>query len=282
MEMWRRMRVSSLVAVLVAVGAFTGEAAGQSPMVVAPSGWFGVTLSNDGTFDERGTVFFEGYPVVSEVEPGSPAAKAGVRPGDILMRFNSQDMRDSALQLRNWLKPGAPFEIQLRRANRVRIVRGILGSPPEGWQNRVVIDIKPADAFVGRTRSPARPLPSTRAPMQSTQQVIVRSRVPPGITPAFPFAGGVFPFAGMEVIALNEDIREILGVRPEGVFITNVVEGTPARASGLKGGDVLVQADGFNLRTPVDLVHAITEAEGRTMRLRIIRNRKPQTLTLSW
>jgi S1-C subfamily serine protease len=100
--------------------------------------------------------------------------------------------------------------------------------------------------------------------------------------PTFPFAGGVFPFAGMEVIALNEDIRAILGVKPEGVFVTNVVEGSPARISGLRGGDVLVQADSVKLDTPIDLVHAITEAGGRTMRLRIIRQRKPQTLTLNW
>jgi hypothetical protein len=29
-------------------------------------------------------------------------------------------------------------------------------------------------------------------------------------------------------------------------------------------------------------VNAIAEAEGRTIRLRILRNRRPQTLTLNW
>jgi serine protease Do len=266
----------------VAACAGASVAVGQSPVVVTPRGWFGVTLSNDGTFDERGTVFFEGYPVVSEVERGSPASRAGVRPGDILMSFNAHDMRDSAFQLRRFLQPGAPFELRLRRNGAVHLVRGTLGTAPDGWQNRVVIDIKPSEAFERRARSPARvPLPAAATQVGSTQRVIV-TRTPARRMPVFPFAGGVFPFAGMEVIALNDDIRGILGVKPEGVFVTNVVEGSPARLSGLRGGDVLLQADTVKLLTPVDLVQAITESRGSTMRLRIIRSRKPQTLTLSW
>jgi 2-alkenal reductase len=87
----------------------------------------------------------------------------------------------------------------------------------------------------------------------------------------------------MEFTALNEDIRDLLGVKAEGVFVTNVVEGTPARIAGLKGGDVLLLANGVKLESPVDLVQAIAEAQDRkTLTLRILRKRKPQTLTLRW
>jgi S1-C subfamily serine protease len=66
------------------------------------------------------------------------------------------------------------------------------------------------------------------------------------------------------------------------VFVTNVVEGTPARIAGLRGGDVLLHADDLKLETPLDLVEAITEAEDRALRLRILRKGKQQTLTLRW
>ncbi len=277
MEKWGRMKRIYLIGALLGLCAFTHRAAGQSPVVVAPTGWFGVTLSSDAMFDYRGTVFFEGYPVVSEVEPGSPAAKAGVMPGDILMTFNSHDMR--AFQIRSWLKPGAAFELRLRRNDDIHTVRGTLGSPPAGWQNRVVIALKPSQAFERRTQSAAQP-------NMSTQRVVIRTpratTVPSALIPAFTFGSGVYPFAGMEFTALNEDIRELLGVKPEGVFVTSVAEDTPARISGLRGGDVLVQADSVKLRTPIDFVNAIADAEGKTLRLRIIRQRKPQTLTLSW
>ncbi len=279
MKRQQRLGRRWIIGALVAFCAFAGVAKAQSPVAAAPTGWFGVTLSEDGMFDQRGSVFFEQYPVVSSVEPRSPASKAGVMPGDILMSFNSHDMRGSAFQLRSWLKPGAPFVIRLRRNDAVHVMRGTLGSPPEGWENRVVIDVKPSEFFERRTGTPNRTLRSTERVMLRTP---LPSRVPSALIPAFTFGGGVYPFAGMEVIALNEDIREVLGVKPGGVFVINVVEGTPARIAGLKGGDVLLQADSVRLGTPIDLVNAIAEAEGRTIRLRIIRNRKPQTLTLSW
>ncbi len=285
------MTASAVAVAVIGVVACAGIASAQSPVaersrvVAAPTGWFGVTLSNDGTFNQRGEVFFEGYPVVSEVEAGSPAAKAGVMPGDILMFFNSHDMRDDAFSIRSLLKAGAPFELKLRRNGAVREVRGTLGSQPEGWQNRVVIGLNATEAFESRTRSPARA--NTQA-----QRVVIRApratRVPPALIPAFTFGSGVYPFVGMEFMELNEDIRALLGVKPEGVFVSSVAENTPARISGLRGGDVLIQADDLKLQTPNDLVRAIAEvesrapAEGRALRLRIIRQRKPQTLTLSW
>jgi S1-C subfamily serine protease len=108
------------------------------------------------------------------------------------------------------------------------------------------------------------------------------SPVPRALIPNFTFGAGVYPFAGMEFTALNEDIRDLLGVKPEGVFVTNVIEGSPARVAGLRGGDVLLIANGAKLVTPVDLVQAISEADDRKLNLRIIRRRKAQTLTLSW
>lgn len=266
---------------LLGVLAVSGVAAAQGPVVAeAAAGWFGVTLSDEGILEEGGTTFFEGYPVVSEVEPNSPAAKAGVMPGDILMSFNSRDMRGSVFQLRSWLKPGAPFVLQLKRNDGVRVVRGTLGRAPEGWEKRVVINLRPSQAFESRTRTPS------RTPLPSAQRVMIRtplpSHVPPALIPAFTFGSGLYPFAGMEFTALNEDIRDVLGVKPEGVFVTNVVEGSPARISGLRGGDVLLLADGIKLETPVDLVNAIAESEGRTISLRIIRKRKAQNLTLRW
>jgi S1-C subfamily serine protease len=260
---------------------FTGMAAGQSTVEVEmPSGWLGVRLSDEGTFDERGTAFFEGYPVVSEVDPRSPAAKAGVRPGDILMSFNTHDMRGGIVQLHQWLKPGARFRLQLKRNDGVRIVEGTLGRPPKDWQREIVFNLKASDAFERRTQSPSRP------PLPVVQKVRARvplpSKVPSALIPAFTFGAGVYPFAGMEFTALNNDICELLGIKPEGVFVTNVVQGTPARLAGLRGGDVLLHADDLKLETPLDLVEAITEADDRTLRLRIIRKGKSQTLTLRW
>ena len=280
--MWKKRSARGYTAgALLGVCALASAVAAQTPVIVeGPPGWFGVTLSDEGVFDEQGSAFFEGYPVVSEVDPTSPAAKAGVLPGDILMTFNSQDMRGSVLHLQNWLKPGAPFVLQLRRNDAVRVVRGTLGKRPPGWGRRTEIALNSSGDFPPRTRT------ATRASGQSPQRVMIRtplpSKVPPALIPAFTFGAGVYPFAGMEFTALNEDLRELLGIKPDGVFVTNVVEGSPARLAGLKGGDVLLLADGIKLETPVDFVNAIAESEDRTISLRILRKGKQQSLVLSW
>lgn len=253
----------------------------QTPAPEAtPRGWFGVTISGEGILDDSGRAFFDGYPVVSGVEPGSPADKAGVVPGDVLVFFNSHDMRGSALELRNWLKPGAPFVLRLKRNDALQTVRGTLGRRPDGWESRMEVAPTTLEVFELRTGSPARP------PLLSRVNVRVRTprlaKMPAVLIPSFTFGGGIYPFAGAEFTALNDDLSQALGVKPEGVFVANVVEGSPARASGLRGGDVVLMADRIKLENPIDLVRAIREADNRTIRLEIVRKRKQQTVMLHW
>jgi len=106
--------------------------------------------------------------------------------------------------------------------------------------------------------------------------------LPSVLVPALGYGGGVYPFAGAEFTALNEDLSEVLGVKAEGVFVTNVMDGSPARTSGLRGGDVVLAADSIKLETPIDLVRAIRSSADHTIRLQIIRKKKPETLTLRW
>jgi len=282
-----RMFASGALAVLLAVLGFSNVAHAQTPAPVElPSGWFGVKISDEGMFDDHGRAFFDGYPVVNRVEPESPASRAGVKPGDVLMSFNSHDMRGTAIELRRWLKPGAPFVLRLKRNGEIRTVRGTLGKRPEGWLDTIAVVV------TGEAGFEHRPLLRSREPLPATsgvgpRTVIVRTPMPAGLPPAlilgaFTFGGGLYPFAGAEFTALNEDLSAALGVKPEGIFVTNVVEGSPARISGLRGGDVVVMADSIRLDNPVDLVRAIRESEDRSIRLEILRKRKPQTLTLRW
>ena len=265
-------------AIAVALAAGQAFAQGTTPRT-QPRGWFGVTISDNGIFDESGRAFFDGYPIVSEVEPGSPAARAGVRAGDVLVSFNSHDMKGTSLQLRNWLQPGAPFVLRLRRNNAVRNVRGTLGVRPEGWAPNTQVAITTIEGLPARASTVRTQRISTRLPTP------VPAGLPPVLLPAFSYGGGVYPFAGAEFTALNDDLSEVLGVKAEGVFVTTVMEGSPARASGLRGGDVVLVADSIKLDNPVALVRAIREAgasDRTTIRLEILRKRKPMTVLLRW
>ncbi len=241
-----------------------------------PGGWFGVTVSDNGQIDEEGNPTFEGYPVVTGVEPGSPAEKAGVRAGDVLVEFNSHDMKGNALALRDLLQPGMSFLVRLRRDNATRMVRGIVGRRPPGFGEHVEL------IWTGPSQ------PGT-APLGAHARIMVRTPtpmpvgLPPVLLPnAFTFGGGVYPFAGAEFTPLNADLSAVLGVKQEGVFVTNVAPGSPARVSGLRGGDVVLTADTIPLKGPMALVRAITASGDRSIRLQIIRKRKPEIVILRW
>jgi serine protease Do len=270
---------TALLGVLASPGSIQAQSPG-STVAEPPPGWFGVTISDQAILDERGNAFFDSYPVVTGVERGSPAARAGVVAGDVLVSFNSRDMRGESLQLSKWLRPGAPFVLRLRRNDAIRVVRGTLGKRPENWEKRTIVELSMPERFEMRTMSPA------REPTSGGGIVKVRMPAPPPssvLLPALGFGGGLYPFAGAEFTALNDDLCDLLGVKPEGVFVTNVADGSAARISGLRGGDIIVRADSIKVESPIDLVRAIRGARpDRTISLQIIRKQKPQTLILRW
>ena len=251
------------------------------PRQQLPTGWFGVRISDQALIDQQsGAAFFDSYPVITQVESGSPASKAGVRPGDVLLTFNSHDMRGGSIQLGKWLKAGSPFILKIRRNNKIRVVTGTLATPPKDWDPNVAFMVTVPEGIgpggtPGSSSMPSNTMIRTRMPAPVPMSVL---------PPALGYGGGTYPFAGAEFVALNQDLCEALGVKPEGVFVTNVLEGSPARIAGLRGGDVVLKADSFRIASPIDLVQAIRNAEDtdQTVVLQIVRKHKPQSLTLRW
>jgi S1-C subfamily serine protease len=283
--MVRGMKLSWLpLGLIAALGLPLGVHAQRTPpaTVQPPTGWFGVMISDQAMIDEHGNAFFDSYPVVTGVDSNSPAAKAGVQPGDVLLTFNSHDMRGGSVELAKWLTAGAPFVMRIRRNDATRVIRGTLEKRPENWEQRIVVELTVPEMLEQRSRA------ISRAPFQKTG--MIRTRMPaPGplpsvLGPALGYGGGVYPFAGAEFTALNPDLCDALGVKPEGVFVTSVVEGSPARTAGLRGGDVIVKADSIKIEGPIDLVRAIRIADeaDHSVDLQIVRKRKAQALTLRW
>jgi S1-C subfamily serine protease len=263
-------------------------AAQERTIVIEPTGWFGVRLSDQAMLDEHGNAFFDSYPVVSHVDSASPASKAGVKPGDELLSFNGHDMRGGSVQLNKWLRAGAPFVLQIRRNDQRRTLRGVLAKRPPDWDQNLVVEVSGIETMVGQSGSVSKVGVGSRGQMPMTG--MIRTRMPspeplPALLPrSLGYGAGVYPFAGAEFTELNEDLADVLGVRAEGVFVTRVAEASPARNAGLLGGDVVLRADSIKIDTPIDLVRAIRAANDgdRSLTLQIIRKRKPDTIILRW
>jgi S1-C subfamily serine protease len=129
------------------------------------------------------------------------------------------------------------------------------------------------------TVTPAAPLvPNIAMPAPS-----VTEPSPPGQRSVFMFSGPSSPMviAGATIVRTNADLRETFGVK-SGILVLDVARGSPAYASGLKGGDIIVSIGRMAVTTPMSLQRAIEGADGSELPLRIIRKKKEQALTLRW
>jgi membrane-associated protease RseP (regulator of RpoE activity) len=130
----RRIRVALLAAfvTLLLAGAAYAVASDLSktnrPQSTAASGlgpaWLGVELTSAGI---RGAM-------VSTVVPGSPAAAAGIRPGDVITGLDTQPIVTPAVLIAalSGLQPGDPVDIQLQRGASQYTVHVVLGSHRAG------------------------------------------------------------------------------------------------------------------------------------------------------
>jgi serine protease Do len=88
------------------------------------------------------------------------------------------------------------------------------------------------------------------------------------------------PEFGLEVLDLNPQLAEFLGVS-NGVFVQFVREGTPARASGLRAGDVIVLVGDTPVVNRAGFNAAIAGAPSPSVTLSVHREKKVVVLTVS-
>ena len=188
------------------------------------------------------------YPAVESVEPGSPASIAGISAGDTILAYDSVDVVNHELWLTRMLRPGRRVLIRVRRNGAVKEVRVRVAARPPSYVESV--GVLPRPRFIG----PMLALPS---PDQMA-------------------AGGA------ALIRTNDDLLAALGAPrgSAGVLIVNVMQGTPAEASGLHAGDIVLSADGRNVTDPAALAQMIALPPSDAVTLRVYGNHKVRTVTL--
>ena len=256
--------------------------------VPAAEGYMGVTY-NDVSAPGSDAVDpppMEGRPVLISVEPGSPAAKAGLRRGDVLFSVGGQDTRQP-LPLATILKPGARVAVKFKRDGTAKEVTVLVAKRPDGYGPSTCVGIEDlivrerAAPVTRMFRTPFPPVPSS-APQAVTVAPIAPIFAGPGgyvfsMTPAF----GGSSVAGAQMQIVDDDWRDLLGV-DNGLVIVNVATGSPANESGLHKGDVIVSADDSPVMTVLSLRRLMNDADGKSIKLQVVRKGKTQTVTLRW
>ena len=170
---------------------------------------------------------------VYSVENGSAAARAGIRPGDVIVRFNGREIGRSA-ELPPMVGAMAPGS------------RASLGLIRDGEPVDVVVTLSALDDAAATPQRDGR-----------------------DAAPAAPASGNAL---GLAVEALDAQARDALGLQPgEGVLVARV-EGLAARQAGIAPGDVILRVGRDDVGTVAQFDAAVADlGSGDEVRL-LVRN----------
>ena len=218
-----------------------------------------------------------GGAVVEQVDRDSPAERAGLRAGDVIVEFDGERVR-SGLELTRLVG-----ETPAGRAVKVGIVR-------EGRRTDVTVTPESHRLGLIDERALERAIEGGLGQFRDRLEQVPRSE--PGWpwlfeAPQGPHTLPIPPFApplwaspwrlGVTVQELTPQLAEYFGVK-EGVLISAVTDNSPASKAGLKAGDVITAIDGKSVRNRTDLTRALRDRDGSEVSLTIVRDRKTQTI----
>jgi S1-C subfamily serine protease len=216
---------------------------------------------------------------LSAVTPGGPAAKAGLKSGDIVTRIDGKSLTASdnmkrqideslpgvrLVEYASRLEPNDTISVEYRRAGSRHSATLVTGDEP-----LLTMEVFPDG---GDFTVQGGGITLRRSPFRG----MIRGEQLPGGTMSYSlaFAGG--PLADLELAPLNPDLGQYFGTS-EGVLVINV----PSESSlGVKGGDVILGVDGRKATGPNSLLRILRSYdEGDSFKLDIMRNKTRTTIT---
>jgi len=267
------------------------------PPEAVARGWIGIVVSGAPreTHMERNEQMlrFLSYPEIVSVDPSSPAQRAGLAPGDTLLAYDGRDVRGADISMTRLLRPNAKVTIRVRRDGRIRELPVVVAEAPPRIMIRRDDEMRAADQSWLFTPSPD----LARVPPLAPSAALPRTGVPttaPAIASAppapvvlalprpFEFSpGGV---AGAQLVTVSEGLKRSYGL-PSGVLVVRVPDGTPADASGLKEGDVIIRVEQQPVRSVVQVWEIVARAArdgAHDVDLDLIREKQAREIKLRW
>ncbi len=242
-----------------------------------PKGWLGVLITTGiGETNASGALVFNDYPVIESIDPGSPAEKAGLMAGDILISINKQDFKKNPIPMGSLLIPGQKVVFRYRRDNVAKTSTMVVAERPAGTSQRLQFSIIGPDP--SRTRR-------ARAEEMMLRRAGTRIPVAPSVSIAPLVFGTGTPsiaVAGAELTQLNEGLRDAMNVKGDGILVVNVVVPSIAGDAGLRSGDVITRVEKQLVQNPGQLIQLMMQADNNSLLLQILRKQKEQNITLRW
>ena len=278
MKSWKTLALAAALTGAAGLGAAvapTADAQSRQPGVaVAPraevfslgsGGRIGVSIRDVEASDKTKSAGV----VIESVDENSPASKAGLKSGDVVVEFDGERVR-SARQFTRLvsetpegrsvaaavLRDGQRVTLTLTPESNERSFRFFNG---DEWRA-----LEPLRRFetVPEPARPPRPATPRPAPL------------PPTLERFFWSSGNQL---GITIADLEPQLAEYFGTK-QGVLVSSVTADSAAAKAGLKAGDVITSFNGTNVDSPNALRGRIRDLEGEEFTIGIVRDKRGMTL----
>lgn len=218
--------------------------------------WLGVyTQSVDRDIADAFELDIDYGAIINEVIDDSPADKAGIKDGDVVISFDGQKVwdQDDLLDFLDKKEAGESVSLELIRDGKNMTVNAELGKRPRSKR-----------FFSSRNKRLNRHN-FQFAPRHGKMRHFGYSR------------GG---YVGVSLSSLSEQLADYFGLKNgKGVLITEVSNDSPAQKAGLKAGDVIVSIGDEKVSDYSDVKEIVAESdEGDNLTFTIIRNKRQKNI----
>jgi serine protease Do len=232
-------------------------------VIVSPGGsWLGARIS-EVTPDkvkqfklpaERGVM-------LGKIVPDSPAAKAGLKDGDVVTEINGQRVEgtEQFRRMVHEIPAGRIAQFTVWRDGRSQTVAVTLGRSEMGHENNFV-----SPALPGNFSFAVPKIPELGELFENGMWMSSRARL------------------GIDAEDVSGDFGNYFGAPDgEGILVRGVFPDTPAAKAGLKVGDVITSVNGERVRSVGELREKLAEKhDEKTVKLGLIRNKAPLSLSV--
>ncbi|MGD1090958.1 MAG: PDZ domain-containing protein [Bryobacteraceae bacterium] len=220
------------------------------PLPLPSGGYIGVMLHEIDTDRAKALNLSEvGGVEVTRVGPDSPADKAGLKAGDVILEYNGQrvESMEQFSRMVHETPPGREIKLAISRNGSAQMVTVKVGTRPMPG----IVGMAPPERFDIHMPDIPRSVMSWRSAA-----------------------------LGVECESLQGQLAEYFGVK-EGVLVRSVLKGSAAEKAGVKAGDVITRVGDSKVATPADVSSRIRSVHGTPIPLIVIRDHKEITVTVT-
>ena len=206
---------------------------------------------------------------VTTVDQDAPAGKAGIKEHDVILNLNGTAV-ESVEQLRRMIRevpPGRVVTLGISRNGQPLTLKAQLAD-----RKKTFAMVAPSGkAF--KFAMPAMPA----IPAMPAMPVIPDMDVPVSVVVVHSSTR-----SGLMVENLTPQLGDFFGAKNgQGVLVRSVEKGSRAEKAGFHAGDVIIKVNGETINDVGDFSHALNARKENTASISIIRDKKPQTLSLT-